>query len=192
MGKARRRTMAKKILVVEDDIDTLYPLAELLRLKGYEVVTSSNAEQGLQVAGQERPDLIITDIVMPGKSGLHLIQRVRGDETISATPIVVITGCGPAILVEAESAGADCCIEKPIEVEPLFAVVERLIEAAEVGGEGEGAGGPKDLDRQAADELDRIVEQLRHATSREEKEMLLKQIKESVFELHRKGATGQD
>ena len=183
--------MAKKILVVEDDIDTLYPLAELLRLKGYDVETSSNAEQGLQVAGRERPDLIITDIVMPGKSGLHLIQRVRCDESMSATPIVVITGCGPAILVEAESAGADCCIEKPIEVEPLFAVVERLIEAAEVDGEGEGAGGPKDQHRQAADELDRIVEQLRQATSREEKEVLLKRIKESVFELHRKGATGQ-
>jgi DNA-binding response OmpR family regulator len=183
--------MAKKILVVEDDFDTLYPLAELLRLKGYDVDTSSNAEQGLEVAGQERPDLIITDIVMPGKSGLHLIQRVRGDESISGTPIVVITGCGPAILVEAESAGADCCIEKPIEVEPLFAVVERLIEAAEGSGEGEGAGGSKDLDRQAADELDRIVEQLRQATSSEEKEMLLKQIKESVFELHRKGASGQ-
>ena len=183
--------MAKKILVVEDDFDTLYPLAELLRLKGYEVETCSNAEQGLQVAGQQRPDLIITDIVMPGKSGLHLIQRVRGDESMSGTPIVVITGCGPAIMVEAESAGADCCIEKPIEIEPLFAVVERLIEAAEDSEEGEGASGSKDLHTQAADELDRIVEQLRQATSREEKEMLLKQIKESVFELHRKGASGQ-
>jgi DNA-binding response OmpR family regulator len=183
--------MAKKILVVEDDFDTLYPLAELLRLKGYDVGTSSNAEQGLEVAGHERPDLIITDIVMPGKSGLHLIQRVRGDESISGTPIVVITGCGPAILVEAESAGADCCIEKPIEVEPLFAVVERLIEAAEVSGEGESAGASKDLDGQAADELDRIVERLRHATSSEEKEMLLKQIKESVFDLHRRGASGK-
>jgi DNA-binding response OmpR family regulator len=180
--------MAKKILVVEDDIDTLHPLAELLRMKGYNVETSSNAEQGLQVAGQERPDLIITDIVMPGKSGLHLIERVRGDESISGTPIVVITGCGPAIQIEAESAGADCCIEKPIEVEPLFAVVERLIEAAEVSGGGEGTEGSKDPQRQAADELDRIVEQLRQATSKEEK--LLKRIKERVFELHRKGMSG--
>jgi len=183
--------MAKKILVVEDDFDTLYPLAELLRLKGYEVETSSNAEQGLQVAGQQRPDLIITDIVMPGKSGLHLIQQVRGDESISGTPIVVITGCGPAILVEAESAGADCCIEKPIEVDPLFAVVERLIEAAATCGEGEDEEVSKEPHGKAADDLDRIVEQLRHATSSEEKEILLKQIKESVFELHRKGATGR-
>ena len=57
----------RTVLVVEDDFDTLHPLAELLRLKGYTVSTATEAEQGLAVARQQRPNLIITDIALPGK-----------------------------------------------------------------------------------------------------------------------------
>src|ERR1044071_9763131 len=72
--------MKKTVQVVEDDFDTLHPLAELLRLKGYTVITASDAEQALQIARKQKPDLIITDIVLPGKSGLHFITAVRSDE----------------------------------------------------------------------------------------------------------------
>src|SRR5215210_1291952 len=116
----------RTVLVVEDDFDTLYPLAELLRLKGYIVTTASDAEKALAVARSRQPDLIITDIVLPGKSGLHFIMNVRNDQIIQSTPIIVISGCGPMILVEAEGAGADCCLEKPISIDLFWAAIEQV------------------------------------------------------------------
>ncbi|HWP43272.1 MAG TPA: response regulator, partial [Blastocatellia bacterium] len=113
--------MPKTVLVVEDDFDTQHPMAELLRLKGYSVLTASDAERALELAREWRPDLIITDIVLPGKSGLHFISVVRNDSLIKSTPILVISGCGPMILVEAESAGADYCLEKPINIDQFWA-----------------------------------------------------------------------
>ena len=183
--------MAKNILVVEDDFDTLYMLAKLLRLKGYDVETSPDADQALKVAQQRRPDLIITDIMMPGNSGLHLIQRVKGEEFTRAIPIIVISGCGVAVLLDSQSAGADFCIEKPIPVEALLEAIERLTETAKPGEQDKAPEESMDISRQLADELDLMVEQFRKASSREEKEILLKQIKERVFELQRKGATGR-
>src|SRR5262245_55405094 len=116
----------RTVLVVEDDFDTLHPLAELLRLKGYTVDTASEAEHGLAVARQKRPNLIITDIALPGRSGLHFITRVRKDPLIKSTPIIVISGCGPMILVEAEAAGANCCLQKPINIDLLWSAIEQV------------------------------------------------------------------
>lgn len=183
--------MGKKILVVEDDFDTLYMLAKLLRLKGYDVETSPEADQALKAARQYRPDLIITDLMMPGNSGLHLIQRVKEEESTSAIPIIVISGCGTAILLDSQSAGADYCIGKPIGVEALLEAIERLTATPNPSEQDKSAEGSKDTARQLADELDDMVEKLRKAASREEKEVLLKQIKECVFELQSKGATGR-
>ena len=65
------------ILVVEDDFDTLYPLAELLRLKGHSAITASNAEQALRTARETRPDLIISDIWLPGAVGFLIAERLK-------------------------------------------------------------------------------------------------------------------
>ena len=119
----------RTILVVEDDFDTLYPLAEMLRLKGHTAITASNAEQALRAARETKPDLIITDIVLPGKSGLQFIVSVRDDPALKSIPIMVISGCGPMILVEAETIGADMCLEKPINIELFWNALQGLLES---------------------------------------------------------------
>ena len=120
----------RTVLIVEDDFDTLHPLAELLRLKHYKVSTAAEAEQGFTVARRQQPDLIITDIALPGKSGLQFIGAVRGDEQLKSTPIIVISGCGPMILVEAEAAGATCCLEKPISIDRFWAAIDEVFAAS--------------------------------------------------------------
>src|SRR5258708_26889808 len=119
----------RTVLIVEDDFDTLHPLAELVRLKGYRVGTATEAKQGLTVARQHPPDLIITDIALPGPSGLHFIGQVRRDPQLKATPIIVISGCGPMILVEAEAAGANCCLEKPIDMDLFSSAIDQIFGA---------------------------------------------------------------
>lgn len=178
----------RTVLVVEDDFDTLHPLAELLRLKGYSVSTATEAELGLAVARKQRPDLIITDIALPGKSGLHFIGAVRKDDQIGSTPIIVISGCGPMIMVEAEAAGADCCLQKPISIELFWAAIDQVFGVAN------DAPAPLPMDwredpaRAIAGEIDGLVETLRHCQTKDEREDVLKRLKERILKLQARNA----
>ena len=174
--------MKKTVQVVEDDFDTLYPLAELLRIKGYTVITASDAEQALQIARKQRPDLIITDIVLPGKSGLHFITAVRSDEVIKSTPIIVISGCGPMILVEAEGIGADFCLEKPINIEIFWAAIDQVFGVNRESDAPKANAAPDD-GRTLANEIDKLVEKLRDCNTKVEREDVLKRLKERILEI---------
>ena len=173
--------MKKTVLVVEDDFDTQHPLAEILQLKGYSVATASDAERALSAARAKRPDLIITDLMLPGKSGLDLIINVRKDPAIKSIPIVVLSGCAPHMLHDARRAGADYCLAKPIHFERFWETVERLI-----GRQRESAGTDAslmagDLDGGIAGQIDHLVEQLRHSPSEEEREQILKILKQHIL-----------
>ena len=179
--------MPKTVLVVEDDFDTQYPMAELLRLKGYCVITASDAEQALSIVHLHKPDLIITDIVLPGKSGLHFITSVRSNERIKLIPILVISGCGPMLLVEAESAGADCCLEKPIHIDSFWAAIEQMAGISRIEEpkkELEPSGLIKPSERSLACEIDDLVDKLRLTSSKTEKEAVLRRLKARIRELH--------
>src|SRR5712692_6053496 len=178
----------RTVLIVEDDFDTLHPLAELLRLKRYEVSTAPEAEQGLTVARLQRPDLIITDIALPGKSGLHFISAVRSDEQIKSTPIIVISGCGPMILVEAEAAGANCCLEKPISIDLFWAAIDQVFGAGPERESPQPTDWREDSGRALAGEIDGLVETLRHCTTKTEREEVLKRLKERILKLQARNA----
>ena len=173
----------RTVLIVEDDFDTLHPLAELLRLKGYKVGTATEAHQGLTAARQHPPDLIITDIALPGPSGLHFIGQIRRDQHLRSTPIIVISGCGPMILVEAEAAGANCCLEKPIDIDLFWSAINQIFEAA-VEAEVPAQPDPReDHGRALAGEIDSLVETLRHCATKNEREDVLKRLKERIRKL---------
>ena len=178
----------RTVLVVEDDFDTLHPLAELLRLKSYEVSTATEAEQGFSVARRQRPDLIITDIALPGKSGLHFISAVRSDEQIKSTPIIVISGCGPMVMVEAEAAGANCCLEKPISIDRFWAAIDQVFGAAPEIEPPRPMDWREDSGRVLAGEIDGLVETLRHCTTKIEREDVLKRLKERILKLQARNA----
>ncbi|MGH9760462.1 MAG: response regulator [Blastocatellia bacterium] len=170
----------KMVLVVEDDFDTLHPLSELLRLKGYDTVTASDVDRALSLACARRPDLILTDIALPGKNGLQFIAAVRREQAIRETPIIVISGCGPVLLIEASTAGADVCLEKPINLERLWQAFDLLLHtngADRPERELEHAGG------KIASEIDRLVDDLRRSTSKDEREEYLKRLKTRILEL---------
>jgi CheY-like chemotaxis protein len=181
--------MKKTVLAVEDDFDTLYPLAELLRIKGYTVITASNAEHALTVARKTRPDLIITDIVLPGKSGLHFIMSVRNDKQLGSTPIIVISGCGPMILVEAEAAGANCCLEKPIRIDFFWAAIEEVLGTGSEPDVAKPVRAPEPENRNLANEIDGLVEKLRDCQNKDEREELLRVLKKRIIEFQGRNKT---
>src|SRR5690242_17845241 len=88
----RQRQYTPRILIVDDKPDTLVLLRELLSSRGYQVVTAIEAEEAKHRIQSERPDLVLLDVVMPGKSGYELCRELKGDPSTRLVPVVMITG----------------------------------------------------------------------------------------------------
>ena len=119
--------MPKRILVVEDDDVERELIKMALERQGYAVDAECDGINGYELALKNRPDLIISDIQMPAADGAHLVRRVRDDEGIAATPIVIMTGTGFGNAAYTLSQGADAYEAKPIDPESLLATVRRLL-----------------------------------------------------------------
>jgi CheY-like chemotaxis protein len=116
-----------KILVIEDD-DVMRELMRMaLERHGYQVVLAADGVQGFELALETTPDLIITDITMPGADGVHLIRRIRDTNAVSKIPILVTTGYGLGTATFAMSEGATAYEPKPINPEAFIATVRRLL-----------------------------------------------------------------
>jgi putative two-component system response regulator len=121
-----------RVLVVDDNADTALLLQELLAQRGYEVITASNAERAEAVILQMPPDLVLSDVVMPGKSGYELCRELKENPATRLIPFVLITGLSDRDdRVRGIEAGADDFLNKPIFPEELFARVKSLIKLKE-------------------------------------------------------------
>lgn len=117
----------KKILVVEDDPDIRIMVSFILR-DHYEVVLCEDGRCGIEKALQEKPDLILLDIYMPGISGLEVCKVVRDSPEIASTPIIILTaGALREEVSEGYALGANDYIFKPFEPEELIERIEKLI-----------------------------------------------------------------
>jgi two-component system, chemotaxis family, CheB/CheR fusion protein len=115
----------QRILMVDDDIDSLMSFAALLELEGASVDTATQASQALTLLAQGNYDLLLSDIGMPEMSGLELIKRVRELDQNKRLRSIAITGYGrEADARDALAAGFDAHVSKPISVERLRAILE--------------------------------------------------------------------
>lgn len=81
-----------KILLIEDDLDIQRIYSEKLKIDGHEVILSLNATIGLQYLKTEKPDLILLDIMLPGKmNGFELLEIIKKDSSLSKIPVIVLT-----------------------------------------------------------------------------------------------------
>ena len=125
-----RRREVPLILLVEDHQDTRQMYAEFLGM-GFEVVTAADGEQGLEAAQLHRPDLIITDLSLPGMDGFQLLARVREDDGLRALPIICLSGYGgQAHALRARAAGCDLILQKPCMPDELAQAATELIHEA--------------------------------------------------------------
>lgn len=120
-------TEPKTILVAEDDETTRQLMCMTLERKGFAVLTAEDGIQAYDLALLQRPDLIITDVDMPGADGAHFVRRVRDTETIARTPIIVTTGFGTGSATFTLSTGADAYEPKPVNPVSLLETVQRLL-----------------------------------------------------------------
>lgn len=117
------------LLVVEDVPDILGLLNETLKFKGYRVVTALNGEDALKIIQQERPALIITDILMPKMDGFSLVHRLRLKPSTRNIPIVFLsaTYIAPEDKEFARTIGVSRFIEKPVNWDEFFPLIDELL-----------------------------------------------------------------
>jgi len=126
------RKRPSRILVVDDNQDNSLLMRELLSSRGYDVDTAGTAEEAEELIRAQHFDLILLDVVMPGKSGYDLCQELKNDSKTRLIPVVMITGLSDREdKVRGIEAGADDFLNKPIFPEELFARVKSLIKLKE-------------------------------------------------------------
>jgi CheY-like chemotaxis protein len=121
----RRVSKRPSVLVVDDDEATCDALATILRGENYAVVTALRAAEGLRVMRDGVIDVVILDLVMPEMDGWAFVEALRGDPSLSATPVLVMTAHGPAVLATAPVAAG--YFKKPIVLDRFLEVLQRTL-----------------------------------------------------------------
>jgi CheY-like chemotaxis protein len=110
-----------RILVVDDEPAQRFALRRIFERAGHEVTDAGDGEAALRAARESRPDLVVTDMMMPVMTGTELIKQLRGEPATAGIPIVAATGdCYLAV-------GADAVVAKPYRPEHLIEVAEGLL-----------------------------------------------------------------
>jgi len=123
--------MAERVLIVDDDIDTLKLVGLMLERQGYEIAVASNGTIGLKKAAEEKPDLILLDVMMPDLDGYEVTRRLRADPSLAHIPIIMITA---KTMVDDKvagfEAGVDDYLTKPTHPAELTAHVKAVLARA--------------------------------------------------------------
>lgn len=118
-----------KILIVEDDMDLAAVLQMNLEAKHFQVFLAHDAIQGIALTHQEKPNLIILDINLPGGGGITFLKNAKMSVHIKSIPIVILSGCEDEGLVhEALHAGVQDYIKKPYELEDLYRRIQNILQ----------------------------------------------------------------
>ncbi|MGD1940776.1 MAG: response regulator [Leptolyngbyaceae cyanobacterium] len=121
-------TATSHILVVDDNSDLRAYISSVLQRQGYQVRTAHNGVMALEMIATEQPHLILTDLMMPGMSGLELLQEIRQDERLSSTPVILLTAkVDDETRIEGVEQGADAYLGKPFNDRELLAEVRNLL-----------------------------------------------------------------
>lgn len=122
----------KSILIIEDESQLRAMLGKVLARAGYQVAQAENGEDGMRIFRYQPADLVITDLIMPGKKGLELIAELKRE--FPQTKIIAISGGGWRVdeeeyLSVAEKLGVDYSLPKPFQNDTLLSIVENLLKS---------------------------------------------------------------
>lgn len=127
-----------KILMIEDDQDAAEAMRLMLEAEGYEVINAFNFDDGLAKLKSVKPDAVMLDVMLGGRSGFDLAQEVRKDKTISATPILMVSavntvyeGFNFSPKSDNEYLPVDEFINKPAQPDELYQKLDKLVKMKE-------------------------------------------------------------
>jgi CheY-like chemotaxis protein/predicted regulator of Ras-like GTPase activity (Roadblock/LC7/MglB family) len=122
-----------RVLVVDDSVSVRKALERVLAPRQLEVVSASSAEQALEKVTLQRPDLVITDVVMPGMSGFEFCQMLKNTEPFTEIPVILISGIvDDHVLAQSRAVGAASVVTKPFTPEDLFPKIDSALASIKV------------------------------------------------------------
>ena len=122
--------MAHKILIVDDEPNILISLEYLMQREGFEVSVARDGLQAIAAIEADPPDLVLLDVMMPGKTGLEVCQQVRSQDRLRDVRIIMLTAKGRETdVAKGLALGANAYVTKPFSTRDLVAQVRELLEA---------------------------------------------------------------
>jgi CheY-like chemotaxis protein len=113
----------KTVLVVDDDLAIRELLSDALAEAGYRVLAVGNGRRAFEITKQERPDVVLADLMLPDLSGRELIRRIRGNEEVASTPVITMSAALPS------DAPGTAFLAKPFDVEDVLRIVQLTLSA---------------------------------------------------------------
>jgi DNA-binding response OmpR family regulator len=123
--------MTKKVLIADDEPNILISLEFLMKREGWEVSVARDGNEALEAIRAQRPDLVLLDVMMPGRSGFEVCQALRADESLAHTRVLMLTAKGRETdVAQGLGVGADAYMTKPFSTKELAAKVRELLGGA--------------------------------------------------------------
>jgi DNA-binding response OmpR family regulator len=121
--------MTHTVLIADDEPNIVISLEFLMKREGHRVLVARDGVQALDAIRRERPDLVLLDVMMPGKTGFEVCQAVRADETLAGTRILLLTAKGrDTDVAQGLGVGADGYMTKPFSTKELAARVRSMLD----------------------------------------------------------------
>lgn len=118
----------KSVLIIEDETDAAEMFAEMMRVSGYNVLKTFSSKPAISLIREQRPDVVILDVMMPDISGLDVLRDMRNDVLLTHIPVVIVSAKGmPADIQDGLEAGANKYLTKPVSFRDLKEAVETVL-----------------------------------------------------------------
>ena len=119
------------VLIIEDNDKNMKLARDVLQAKGYKTLEAVTGEEGVKLAKENKPDLVLMDIQLPGISGIEAFKQIRANAATRAIPVIALTASvTPTDRTAISAAGFDAFLGKPINLKEFVETVKRLVESA--------------------------------------------------------------
>jgi DNA-binding response OmpR family regulator len=119
----------KTVLIADDDLEILNLTRSLLRRRGFDVIEASDGDEAIRQVLENRPDLVILDVMMPGQSGWEVCRAIRETDSLKNTGVIMLTGVGQRMNeMTSPLYGADGHLDKPFEFEVLDDLITQVLD----------------------------------------------------------------
>ncbi|GAB4544228.1 MAG: hypothetical protein Fur002_17210 [Anaerolineales bacterium] len=120
----------KTVMIIEDEPDAAELFGEMMRVNGFRVIKAYASVPAIPMLTQEKPDLVILDVMMPDVSGLDVLRHIRKDPQLAATPVIIVSAKSmPGDIKIGLEAGASLYLTKPVGFQDLKKAVEQALAA---------------------------------------------------------------
>ena len=119
----------KTVLIADDDLEILNLTRSLLRRRGFDVIEASDGDEAIRQVLENRPDLVILDVMMPGQSGWEVCRAIRETDSLKNTGVIMLTGVGQRMNeMTSPLYGADGHLDKPFEFDALDELITQVLD----------------------------------------------------------------